>query len=107
MLLERSDFAVIGPLLAHPISVYVFVWGGLLYDLLVVPGLLLRRTRLLAVILTLLFHGTNSWLFTIGVFPWFMLFSTPIFFPPGSLRALTGRMCSGLRPSISSVSRSR
>ena len=36
--------------------------------------------------LAIAFHLTNSWLFIIGVFPWFMLLSLPIFLDPGCLR---------------------
>lgn len=57
-------------------------WGGAAFDLLVVPALLWRRTRLAAVAATLFFHLANSELFTIGIFPWLMLAATSLFFPP-------------------------
>jgi len=58
------------------------LWGGLLFDLLIVPALLWRRTRLLAVIASVAFHLSNSVLFNIGVFPWMMLGATTLFFAP-------------------------
>jgi len=62
--------------------VYSFVIGGLLLDLLVVPLLLWRRTRLFAFIAAVLFNLTNAVIFDIGIFPWMMLGSLLIFFPP-------------------------
>src|SRR6185503_1214185 len=62
--------------------VYSFVIGGLLLDLLVVPLLLWRRTRLFAFIAAVLFNLTNAVIFDIGIFPWMMLGSLLIFFSP-------------------------
>ena len=62
--------------------VYSFVIGGLLLDLLVVPLLLWRRTRLFAFIAAVLFNLMNAVIFDIGIFPWLMLGALLIFFPP-------------------------
>lgn len=61
---------------------YVFSWGGVLFDLLIVPALLWRRTRIPALILAVTFHLTNSQLFTIGIFPWLMIAATLLFLAP-------------------------
>jgi hypothetical protein len=66
--------------------VYGFVIGGLLLDLLVVPLLLWRRTRLFALVAAVLFNLINSVIFDIGIFPWLMLGSLLIFFPPDLMR---------------------
>lgn len=66
--------------------VYGFVIGGLLLDLLVVPLLLWRRTRLFAFAAAILFNLINSVIFDIGIFPWLMLGALLIFFPPDLLR---------------------
>jgi len=66
--------------------VYGFVSGGLLLDLLVVPLLLWRRTRIFAFIAAVLFNLINSVIFDIGIFPWLMLGALLIFFPPDLLR---------------------
>jgi vitamin K-dependent gamma-carboxylase len=60
----------------------VIAWAGLLFDLGIVPLLLIRRTRILAYVLCLLFHLTNSVVFNIHIFPWFMMLATTIFFDP-------------------------
>jgi vitamin K-dependent gamma-carboxylase len=65
---------------------YGFVIGGLLFDLLVVPLLLWRRTRLVAYLVAVTFHLFNALFFQIGIFPWFMLLATLIFFPPDLMR---------------------
>lgn len=71
-----------------PVVIYAFSYGGLIYDLLVAPMLLFKRTRALAFCLSLSFHLTNYYLFNIGVFPWFMIGVTTIFFEPDWLRSL-------------------
>ena len=67
---------------------YGFVIGGLLFDLLVVPLLLWRRTRLAAYLVAVAFHLFNALFFQIGIFPWFMLLATLIFFPPDLMRRI-------------------
>src|SRR5215208_4489105 len=63
-----------------------FVIGGLLLDLLVVPLLLWRRTRLFAFAAAVLFNLINAVIFDIGIFPWLMLGALLIFFSPDLLR---------------------
>ena len=66
--------------------VYGFVIGGLMLDLLVVPLLLWRRTRLFAFVAAIAFNLINAVIFDIGIFPWLMLGSLLIFFPPDLVR---------------------
>lgn len=79
---SRSDYPLMGRLFEQPWAGDLFGYGGLLLDLFVVPLLLWRRTRILAMGAVLFFHVMNSWLFDIGIFPWFMIAGTLIFFPP-------------------------
>lgn len=81
-LASRTDFPVIGQYFTEEWMVYAFSYGGLLLDLLAVPLLLWRRTRWLAVAIIVGFHLMNDNLFTIGIFPWFMIAVTPLYFPP-------------------------
>ena len=60
----------------------IIVWGGIAFDLGIVPLLLWRRTRALAVVASFGFHLTNAYLFNIGVFPWAMLMATTLYFEP-------------------------
>ena len=81
-LLNRADYPVIGPFLATEAGVYFFTYGGLLFDLLVGFLLLWRPTRLLAFLGLLVFHLLNSWLFSIGIFPFLMIAATILFVEP-------------------------
>lgn len=82
MLSGKTWMPVIGPYVAEDWMVSLFVWGGLLFDLLVVPALLWRRTRPLAFAVAVGFHLTNATMFTIGIFPWLMIAATLVFFNP-------------------------
>jgi vitamin K-dependent gamma-carboxylase len=62
--------------------VYVGSYGALLFDLLIVPLLLWRRTRVAAFCVAVGFHLLNAQLFSIGVFPWLAIAATALFFPP-------------------------
>lgn len=97
---ERSDFPLLGPLFRHEPTVWGFTYGGLLLDLLLVPALLWSRTRPIAFAAALAFHLLNAQLFKIGIFPWFMLAATTLFFDPGWPRRLLGgrRLATGSRP---------
>lgn len=86
MLAKRSDFPFLGSYFTEEWCVHLFAYGGLFFDLLVVPALLTKRFRWLGCLAAIGFHTMNAWLFTIGVFPWFMLLSLPIFFEPGTIR---------------------
>lgn len=79
---RRADLPWIGPWLEHSSAGIIFAYGGMLLDLLIVPLLLWKRTRWSAYILAIVFHGLNSVLFEIGIFPWLMMAATLIFFPP-------------------------
>lgn len=73
---------IIGPLFHVEAVVQMFIWGGLLFDLCVVPLLVWKPTRVLAYGLCVLFHLLNSQLFDIHIFPWFMMIATTVFFEP-------------------------
>jgi vitamin K-dependent gamma-carboxylase len=81
-LAERTHLPLLGRFFTEEWMVFAFAYGGLLLDLLIVPFLLWSRTRLWAFVLGLAFHGLNSVLFEIGIFPWLMMAATTIFFSP-------------------------
>lgn len=90
MLAVHSDAPVIGPWMQYEWCVWFFVFGGILFDLFVVPALLVGRWRPAACVFAIAFHFINARLFPIGVFPWFMVLTLPVFFPPGSFRSWVG-----------------
>lgn len=59
---------------------------GIAFDGLIVPALLWKRTRWLAIIASLIFHIFNSITLQIGVFPYFALSFSVFFFPPEQVR---------------------
>jgi vitamin K-dependent gamma-carboxylase len=77
-----TSLPLIGRYLGEPWAPLVFSYGGLLLDLCAVPLLLMRRTRTATFVALSLFHIANDSLFNIGVFPWFMIAATTIFFDP-------------------------
>lgn len=89
-LTDMTDFPVIGHLFTEWWAAYMFAYGGLLFDLSVVPLLLWRRTRPFAFVAAIAFHLTNANLFHIGVFPPFMIAATALFFHPDWPRRLLG-----------------
>jgi len=81
-LAARTDFPILGSYFTEEWMVYLFAYGALFVDLLVVPFLLWKRTRLVAFGIVASFHILNDQLFSIGIFPWFMIFATLVFFDP-------------------------
>lgn len=82
---------VVGWLFEHPATFSIIAWGGLAFDLLIVPLLLWKRTRATAVVLMVFFHLMNAWFFTIGIFPWFSIVMTTLFLDPDWPRRLGRR----------------
>lgn len=82
-LAKRFDLAVVGPYVTDEWLVYLICYSGLLFDLFIIPLIIWKRTRWIAFSAALLFHLVNSWLFNIGIFPWFMIAATAILFIPG------------------------
>ena len=87
-LADRTDFPLIGPYFTEEWMVYLFAYGAVLLDLLVVPLLLWKPTRIFAFGAASGFHLMNARLFSIGIFPWFMIVATTIFFRPDWPRRL-------------------
>lgn len=87
-LVTRSSYPLIGGLLAQEWVAYAMSYGGVALDLLVIPGLLWRRTRFYAFAAAVLFHLANVALFGIGTFPWLSIAMTALFFPPATFRRL-------------------
>lgn len=77
-----TDVPLIGPYFTEEWMILLMSYSGLLLDLLLVPALLWRKTRLAALFVGASFHILNSQIFTIGIFPWFMLLATVIYFDP-------------------------
>ena len=83
VLASKVDHFLVGSICNQEWFAQMIIWGGLCIDLLAVPFLLYRRTRLVAFLVVVIFHLLNSSLFTIGIFPWAMMLLTTVFFDAG------------------------
>ncbi|RYG46286.1 MAG: hypothetical protein EOO01_16425 [Chitinophagaceae bacterium] len=78
----------------------VVAWSGILFDLLVIPMFLYKRTRLLALLASLAFHAFNFLTLKIGIFPFFALSFAVFFFDPEALRRIFFRQKPMLTPNV-------
>lgn len=88
----HRDAEPLGPLVAHDATAWILSYGGLLFDLLVGPLLLWRRSRRLVLPVVLAFHAANAFLFEIGVFPWMMMGGCVLFLDPARVRRALGAL---------------
>lgn len=77
-----AELPLVGPWMDEPWLAYAASWSGALFDLLVVPALMWKRTRAPAYLALVAFHLITGALFPIGVFPWVMVGCATIFFAP-------------------------
>ncbi|QPJ62412.1 MAG: HTTM domain-containing protein [Candidatus Nitronauta litoralis] len=85
--LEPEMFFLIEGWLTHEMWVYFLSYGGLFFDLLIGFGLLYSKTRVISVLLVLIFNLSNAFIFSIGVFPFLMIGTTVLFLNPEKVRA--------------------
>lgn len=77
----RAHYWLIGDLLQEDWVHKCITYFGILFDLLVVPLLLWKRTRVVMFWISVFFHLFNSIVFQIGIFPYMSLAFTVFFFP--------------------------
>lgn len=77
----KKDYWLIGDLLQESWAHYTISYFGFFFDLLIIPLLLYRRTRMFAFIAAIFFHLFNSFVFQIGIFPYLSLAFILFFFP--------------------------
>lgn len=85
---SKTSTPIIGAFLDEPMAAYFMAYGGVIFDLTVVPLLLFRQTRAWAFGLAVFFHLTNALIFNIGIFPYLSLALTALFFAPDFPRKL-------------------
>lgn len=78
---ERTHYPL-GFIYQRPWAPYVYSYGGLLFDLFIVPLLLYRHTRVAAFIMAIIFHLSNVAMFGLATFPWFSILMTSLFLNP-------------------------
>ena len=76
----KKDYWLVGDFLQQDWVHYCIAYTGILFDLLVIPLLLIKRTRWFIVIASVFFHLFNSFIFQIGIFPYLSLAFILFFF---------------------------
>ncbi|GAA4111401.1 HTTM domain-containing protein [Aquimarina addita] len=80
LMISRANYPVIGEILQKHWTHVSITYFGILFDLLVIPLLLWKRTRLLIFFIGIFFHLFNSIVFQIGIFPYLSLAFCVFFF---------------------------
>jgi len=78
---SKQHYWLVGEFLQQQWVHYSIASFGLLFDLLIIPLLLWRKTRIFAFVAAVFFHLFNSFIFQIGIFPYLALAITLFFFP--------------------------
>lgn len=84
----KKNYYIIGEILQEKWLHYILAYGGILFDLLIIPLLLWKPTRKWAFISAIFFHLFNSIVFQIGIFPYMSLALCVFFFPTETVQKL-------------------
>ena len=85
---EGNRGTFLEPLMQYEWVPYIYAWSGMLFDLLIPFLMLWKRTRNLAFLSVIIFHTTNNFVFSIGVFPMLALMLTLIYYDAGFPRRI-------------------
>ena len=91
---RSSDVPLLGQLFASTWAPHLMSWAGALFDLSIVPLLLWRRSRPLAYVAVVGFHLLTARLFSLGMFPYFMICGSLLFLAPDWPRRAVSRWSS-------------
>ncbi|MBQ0769169.1 MAG: HTTM domain-containing protein [Bizionia sp.] len=84
----KKNYPYIGEWLQNDYLPYLIAYGGILFDGLIIPLLLFKKTRKYAFFASIFFHLFNSIVFQVGVFPYLSLAFSLFFFDPEVVRNL-------------------
>jgi len=102
-LAKREDFPLLGELFVQEWAVAVAAYGIIILHIVGSPLLFWRRTRLTVFVIYGVFHILNHFVFNIGIFPWFTLFATLLFFDPDWPRQFARKLRSIFESTIKST----
>jgi hypothetical protein len=88
LLRSKKGYYLIGNFLQQKGVHYILTYGGILFDLLIIPLLLWQKTRKWAFITAVCFHLFNSIVFQIGIFPYLSIALCVFFFPVRTIQKL-------------------
>tara|TARA_R110000850_G_scaffold277058_1_gene421879 strand:- start:113550 stop:114872 length:1323 start_codon:yes stop_codon:yes gene_type:complete len=82
----KANYWLIGDFLQQNWVHWAIAYTGIFFDLLIVPLLLWKRTRMLGFIVSIFFHLFNSIVFQIGIFPYMSIAFALFFFFPKTIQ---------------------
>lgn len=86
VMLGKNAPEFIGGIYSNPLFHLFIAYAGIAFDLLIIPMLLWKRTRNLALLLSVFFHLFNSIHLRIGIFPFLALGFILFFYEPETIR---------------------
>lgn len=101
---SRRDYWLVGDLLQERFIHWIIAYVGILFDGLIIPLLLWKRTRKWAFRISIFFHLFNSIVFQIGIFPYLSLAFTVFFYDPKFIHKIFLRRWKGFYGSQEEVS---
>jgi len=85
---SKSHYFFVGNVLQQKFVHYMVAYGGILFDGLIIPLLLWKRTRKAAFFISIFFHLFNSFIFQVGIFPYLSLAFAVFFYEPRVIQKL-------------------
>lgn len=87
-MLAKKHYYLIGELLQENWLHYFLAYGGIAFDGLIIPLLLIKKTRKIAFVIAIFFHMFNAIVFQVGIFPFLSLAFCLFFFEPETIHKL-------------------
>ena len=85
---SKTHYPLVGGLFTTDWFPYILSYGGLLFDLFIIPLLLFKRTRVVGFCLSIFFHLFNAVIFGVGIFPFLSLAFALFFFEPKTIYSI-------------------
>ena len=85
---HKTNYWLIGPLLGKEWFQQFITFSGVIFDAMIIPLLIWKRTRILAFIGLVIFNLFNAAVFQIGIFPFTVIALTVFFFETETIRKL-------------------
>ena len=85
---SKANYPVIGGVLQEKWMHFFIAYGGIIFDGLIIPLLLWKKTRKYAFFTAIFFHLFNSVVFGIGIFPYLALAFSLFFFDAATVNRL-------------------
>ena len=85
---SKAHYVLVGNVLQQKFVQYMVAYGGILFDGLIIPLLLWKRTRRIAFFMSIFFHLFNSFIFQVGIFPYLSLAFAVFFYEPQVIQKL-------------------